>query len=111
MFKIFCVYPLYFAINYIDSMKQTFLHVAVLDDFNECFVSRTADCLREQVSEYLLRHSMMVPTDAEWALTLGEDRDEVNLTTPANGWITYYTASSKMAGPEYRITDSENNAR
>jgi hypothetical protein len=70
------------------------LHVAVLDDFNECFVAYSEAGLRQQVSEWLLKHSVPVPTDAEWALTLGEDRYDVDLTTPADGWISYYMSES-----------------
>jgi len=78
-------------------MNNTVLHVAVLDDFNECFVDLNEADLRRQVAGWLQEHSVPVPTDAEWALTLGEDRYDVDLTTPADGWISYYQTESRLA--------------
>ena len=78
-------------------MEQKILHVAVIDDFNECFVSYSDDELREQVSNWLLQNSVPPPTDAEWELILGEDRFDVDVATPALGWISYYKTESKLA--------------
>ena len=78
------------------TVKMKKLHIAVIDDFNECFVAYNTDDLRDQVSAWLLLNSIPVPTDAEWALTLGEDTHEVSLTTPADGWISYYQAELKL---------------
>ena len=75
-------------------MGKNILHVAVIDDFNECFVSSNTEDLRAQVSRWLLTKSVAAPTDAEWEITLGEDRFDVELTTPAAGWISYYQAES-----------------
>ena len=75
-------------------MGKNILHVAVIDDFNECFVSSNTEDLRTQVSRWLLTKSVVAPTDAEWEITLGEDRFDVELTTPAAGWISYYQAES-----------------
>jgi hypothetical protein len=77
-------------------MEKTQLHIAVIDDFNQCFVSFSEKDLRMQVSSWLLLNSVAAPTDAEWALTLGEDRYDVDLTTPAAGWISYYQTESKL---------------
>jgi len=77
-------------------MEKKLLHVAVIDDFNECFVAFTEKELRAQVSDWLLLNATAAPTDAEWALTLGEDRYDVDLTTPAAGWISYYKTESKL---------------
>lgn len=73
-------------------------HVAVIDDFNACFVSESKGDLQTQVSEWLVGNSVAVPTDAEWAMTFGEDRYDVDLTTPADGWISYYTTESRLQG-------------
>ncbi len=72
------------------------LHVAVIDDFNECFVSFSEEELRKQVSEWLLKKSIAVPTDAEWALALGEDRYDVDTITQVPGWISYYKTESRL---------------
>jgi hypothetical protein len=77
-------------------MEKKYLHIAIVDDFNECFVSFSEEDLRIQVSKWLLLNSISLPTDAEWALTLGEDRYDVDLTTPAAEWIFYYKIESKL---------------
>ena len=77
-------------------MERTVLHVAVIDDFNRCFVSDTTPKLRAQVSAWLVQNKVAAPTDPEWALILGEDRYDVDLITPADGWISYYNTDSKF---------------
>jgi len=77
-------------------MEKKYLHVAVIDDFNECFVSLNQEDLRSQVSLWLNQNSVAPPTDAEWELTLGADRYDVDLTSPAIGWISYYKTESKL---------------
>lgn len=77
-------------------MEQKELHVAVIDDYNECFVAYSESELRKQVSEWLVRNSVKPPTDVEWALILGEDRYEEDVDWIAEGWISYYKTESKL---------------
>ncbi len=80
-------------------MKNNSLHIAVLDDFNECFVSSTSDDLRIQVAGWLPTQSVAAPTDAEWAMTLGADNFDTELTSPSDDWISYYKTKSNL-GPQ-----------
>ena len=80
-------------------MKNKSLHIAVLEDYNECFVSSTSDDLRIQVSRWLLTQSVTAPTDGEWAMTLGADNYNTKLASPSDDWISYYKTESNL-GPQ-----------
>ncbi|MEP7235553.1 MAG: hypothetical protein ABI778_09680 [Ignavibacteriota bacterium] len=73
---------------------MNYLHVAVIEDFEECFIAPTEPELREQVNGFLVKHSITPPTDAEWAVCiLAKIEAEIpieNLT--AVGLISYYKA-------------------
>lgn len=76
---------------------MNFLHVAIIQDFEECLISRTEDGLRTQVAEFLAKNNIKPPTDEEWTVCIlaKEDRD-VPLDTFALGLITYYKAEAKL---------------
>jgi hypothetical protein len=77
---------------------MTYLHVAVVEDFEECFVSHTSDGLREQVAEFLTANSRIVPTDDEWVVLImaAEDR-ELSEAPPFLTPVTYYTTESRLS--------------
>lgn len=75
------------------------LHVAVIEHHEVCLVSYTENDLREQVNEWLAKHSLPIPTNEEWAVCIlaNEDRD-VPIVTPLAvlGAITYYKTESSL---------------
>lgn len=75
------------------------LHVAVIEDSEECLVSYTEGDLREQVNEWLTEHSLPIPTNEEWAVCIlaKEDRDISQVIRPGIlGSITYYKTESRL---------------
>lgn len=75
------------------------LHVAIIEDHEECLVSHTESDLRKQVDEWLTKHSLPIPTNEEWAVCIlaKEDRDVELVTVPTVlGSITYYKTESRL---------------
>ncbi|MFI5264437.1 MAG: hypothetical protein ACHQM6_07980 [Candidatus Kapaibacterium sp.] len=76
---------------------MNYLHVAVIEDFEECLISASEEGLREQINTFLTTNSITPPTDAEWAVCILAKTDEdiplVNLA--AIGLITYYKVDSR----------------
>ena len=73
------------------------LHVAIIENYEECFVSATLKGLQDQVSVWLTQHSLLVPTKEEWVVLILalEDRPvptENTLLTP----ISYYKTKSQL---------------
>ena len=76
---------------------MNYLHVAVIEDYEECLVSNSEDGLREQVSEYLTARSIIPPTDAEWLVcVLAKVEEDIEPENLALGLITYYKTESKL---------------
>ena len=77
---------------------MNYLHAAVIEDFEECFISACEDDLREQVNVFLNKNSITPPTDAEWAVCISATTDEdVNLEhLTAVGLISYYKVDARM---------------
>jgi hypothetical protein len=77
---------------------MTYLHIAIVEDFEECFVSNSSDELREQVAEFLTMHSLIVPTNEEWVVLIMavEDR-ELSTAPPFLTPVTYYTTESRLS--------------
>ena len=74
-----------------------YLHVALLDDTEECLVSYTESGLREQVSESLFKRSIPPLNDEEWAdCVKGEDSCERGTDCTPFGVIYYYKTESKL---------------
>jgi len=76
---------------------MNFLHVAIIEDFEECLISRTEDGLRTQVTDFLVTNNIKPPTDEEWLVSIlaKEDR-EIPIDTFAVGLITYYKVEDKL---------------
>jgi hypothetical protein len=71
-----------------------YLHIAILEHYDECLVSNTIEGLREQVNEALIKKSLHVPTDEEWLnciLAKNDCPDNVLLSV-----ITYYKTPSML---------------
>ena len=76
---------------------MSFLHVAIIEDFEVCLVSDTEDGLRKQVAEFLTEHSIQPPTDAEWLVCiLAKVEEDIKTDNLALGLITYYKTESKL---------------
>jgi len=77
---------------------MNYLHVAVIENFEECLISASEEGLRQQVNEFLTRNSIPPPTDAEWRIcVLSKSEDDIqieNLT--AVGMINYYRVESQL---------------
>jgi len=74
-----------------------YLHVAIIEDYEECLVSNSEEGLRKQVTEYLTARSIVPPTDAEWLICiLAQIDDDIKTDNLALGLITYYKTESKL---------------
>ena len=75
-----------------------YLHVAVIEDYEECLVSHTEENLRNQVAAFLATKFITPPTDAEWAVCiLAKVEDEIPIVNSvAVGLISYYKPESKL---------------
>jgi hypothetical protein len=77
---------------------MNYLHAAVIEDFEECFIAANEDGLREQVNAFLIKNGITPPTDEEWAVCILVNSDvEIpikNLT--AVGLISYYKVDARM---------------
>lgn len=75
-----------------------YLHVAVMEDLEECLVSYTEEGLRKQVNDILAINSIGAPTDEEWAdCVKGEETTcDVAPDCLPFGVILYYKTESKL---------------
>lgn len=74
-----------------------YLHVAIIEDFEECLISRTQLGLREKVSAWLTAKSLPIPTDAEWAVcVLAEEDKLIEVKALTVGLISYYKADAQL---------------
>lgn len=74
-----------------------YLHVAVIEDFEECLVSHTEEDLRKQVIVFLAEKNITPPTDEEWIVCILSEFDrEITTVNLALGLITYYKTESKL---------------
>lgn len=77
---------------------MNYLHVAIIEDYEECLISNSEDGLRKQVDDYLTARSIVPPTDSEWMVcVLAKVEDEIETDNLALGLITYYKTESKLA--------------
>jgi hypothetical protein len=75
-----------------------YLHVVVIEGYEECFVSNTEAGVHKQVLEWLTEHSLPAPTDEEWAVCILADEDKFIATdNPVLGSLSYYKATSRLA--------------
>lgn len=76
---------------------MNYLHVAIIEDLEECLISRTEDGLREQVVDFLTKKNIKPPTDEEWLVCVLAKEDRViPIDTFAVGLITYYKTEEKL---------------
>ena len=77
---------------------MNFLHAAVVEDFEVCFISANENDLREQVNTFLIANSITPPTDAEWAIcVLAKSEEEIPIEhLTAVGLISYYKIDARM---------------
>jgi hypothetical protein len=74
-----------------------YLHVAIIEDYEECFVASTSDELRKQVAKWLAKESLLIPTDEEWAvLILAIEDRPVPTASPLLTPISYYKTKSRL---------------
>jgi hypothetical protein len=77
---------------------MNYLHVAIIEDFEECLISASEEGLHGQVNAFLIKNSITPPTKAEWAVcVVGRDEKEIPIESDAAaGLITYYKVGSLM---------------
>ena len=77
---------------------MNYLHVAVLEDSEECFVAYTEIGLREQVTGSLVKRGIDAMTDDEWAdCVTGEVTCDREVDCLPFGTIYYYKTESRLA--------------
>ena len=92
-----CVIPRKIAV--LCQTKMKYLHVAIIEDFEECLVSYTEEGLRTQVIVFLAKKSITPPTDEEWLVCiLAEIEGDLTTDNLALGLITYYKTESRLEG-------------
>lgn len=76
-----------------------YLHIAIIQDSEECLVSYTEEGLRKQLTDSLARKSIPPLTDAEWADCVKGELNNHDLTTDCLpfGIIYYYKTESKLS--------------
>ena len=74
-----------------------YLHVAIIEDFEECLVSYTEEGLKKQVIVFLAKKNITPPTDEEWLnCILAEIDTEIETDNLSLGLISYYKTESKL---------------
>jgi hypothetical protein len=76
---------------------MNYLHIAILEDTEECLVSYTENGLRDQVTGSLAKRSIQTLTDEEWmdCVTGGVSCDRATDCSPF-GVIYYYKTESRL---------------
>ena len=73
------------------------LHVAIIEDFEECLVSNTELGLRNQVIDALAEKSITPPSDEEWSDCVKADDDyRIPTENPSLSLISYYKIESRI---------------
>ena len=76
---------------------MNYLHVAILEDTEECLVSKSEKGLRSQVTDSLSKRAITDLTDEEWADCV---KGEINCDRATNclpfGIIYYYKTESRL---------------
>jgi hypothetical protein len=74
-----------------------YLHVAIIEDFEECLVSHTEEGLRKQVIASLTKKSIAPLTDEEWLVCVLAKVDRmIPIDNPAVALISYYKTESRL---------------
>ena len=75
-----------------------YLHVAIIEDFEECFVSYTEEGLRKQVTDSLAKKSIDPPTDEEWLVCIvAKVDDHIASNNLMLGLISYYKTEARLS--------------
>lgn len=72
---------------------MNYFHVAIIEDSEECLVSRTETGLRNQVTKSMTDRFLVPPTDDEWSFyVLADEAALLPLPIRSEGFaaITYY---------------------
>ncbi len=78
---------------------MNYLHIVILDDTEECFVSYTQMELREQVSASLTLRGINALNDEEWAeCVTGEVTCDREIDCLPFGVIYYYKTEARLVG-------------
>lgn len=76
---------------------MNYLHVAIMEDSEECLISTSEVGLRRQVTKSMTDRFLTGPTDAEWAFhVLSEGPDIMPMRKDGFGMITYYKTESRL---------------
>jgi hypothetical protein len=74
-----------------------YLHIAIIQDYEECLVDQTEEGLKKQVIDALVKKSLTPPTDEEWAVCILAKIDkDIEPDNLALGMVTYYMIESKL---------------
>ena len=74
-----------------------FLHVAIIEDYEECLASHSEEGLRKQVTASLSEKNIIPPTDEEWIICILAQIDGESETDNLSlGLISYYKIESKL---------------
>ncbi len=74
-----------------------YLHVAIIEDYEECLASHSEEGLREQVTQSLAKKNISPPTDEEWIICiLAEIDSEIETDNLSLGLISYYKIESRL---------------
>ena len=77
------------------------MHVAIIEDFEECLVSNTELGLRGQVIESLAKKSITAPTDEEWSdCVLSRVEGAIETDYLSLSMISYYKTESHLGAME-----------
>ena len=77
------------------------MHVAIIEDFEECLVSNTELGLRGQVIQSLAKKSIAAPSDEEWAdCVLSTQPGDIHTDYLSLSMISYYKTESHLGAKE-----------
>ena len=77
------------------------MHVAIIEDFEECLVSNTELGLRGQVIASLAKKSIAAPTDEEWSdCVLSALPGDIETDYLTLSMISYYKTESNLGAME-----------
>ena len=83
---------------------MNYMHVAILEDFEECLVSNTELGLRGQVITSLANKSLPAPSDEEWGDCVHSGyRGDITTDYLTLSMISYYKIESHLGKMEGKI--------
>lgn len=80
---------------------MNYMHVAIIEDFEECLVSNTELGLRNQVIASLAKKSISAPSDEEWSdCVLSTQPGAIETDYLTLSMISYYKTKSHLGKME-----------